>query len=409
MRAGIGRNLPVLIGAALTVTGFLISPLYAESELTNYLSREKNLLFDYQEEYNRLQSALLRKSWISPVMLSYSERGDDHYPGSGKSRTFSVGIDQPIFKSGGIYYAIKFADTQESANRTEIELQRRQQIVQAISILFDLKKNRLQQRQLRLQIRNDEIDISRKREQYMAGVIDSSFLNQAILQRNRDKTSLLVTELTRKNLYNAFSLLSDKNPDRLKTPHLKLIDREAYRRNNMELEVQRGRVDQYEYNSKMTWAKYLPTFSLDGTYYRTNDDPGSYAPPPGTKENYYQYGFRISMPLSVNAPQDIEASRVAYLQQAVQLQDDRRRVESEYQLVLDTIRIIDKKIALARSDEKLYRELLRSTKEQAQAGEKTSLDVETMRNSMEMAGLDARIYEIEKQIQLLKLYAKINR
>jgi len=406
-RRGIDRELRSLVKRGVWGVVMLSCALAAREDLANYLSHEKNLLFDYQSEYNRLQSALLRKSWISPIMLSYSERGDDQYPGSGKSRTFSVGIDQPIFKSGGIYYAIKFANIQESANQTEIELQRRQQIVQAINILFELKKNRLQQRQLRLKIRNDLIDITRKREQYDAGVIDSSFLNQAILQRNRDQTTLLVTELSEKNLYNAFSLLSDKNPDTLKTPRLRLIKREEYRRNNMELEVQRQRVDQSEYDSKLTWAKYLPTFSLSGTYYRTNDDYVSTIP--GAKENYYQYGFRISMPLSVNAPQDIEASRVAYLQQAVQLQDDQRRVESEYQLVIDTIRIIDKKIALARSDERLYRELLKSTKEQAQAGQKTTLDVETMRNSMKMAGLDARIYEIEKQIQLLKLYAKIHR
>jgi hypothetical protein len=42
-------------------------------------------------------------------------------------------------------------------------------------------------------------------------------------------------------------------------------------------------------------------------------------------------------------------------------------------------------------------------------GEKTQWDVETMKNSMEMAKLDAQVYEVEKQIQLLKLYAKINR
>jgi len=82
-------------------------------------------------------------------------------------------------------------------------------------------------------------------------------------------------------------------------------------------------------------------------------------------------------------------------------------VESEYRLVMDTLAIIDKKIALARSDEELYRGLLRSTKEQASAGQKTASDVEIMRNSMQIARLDARIYEIERQIQLLKLYAKM--
>ena len=378
----------------------------AGESLDNYLSREKNLFLDYQQEINALQSAVLRKSWISPVMLSYTESTSTQpLAGDTKSRTFSVSIDQPIFKSGGIYYAIKFADFQERANRKEIELQRRGLIVQAISTLFELKKNRLQQRQLRLKIRNDEIDIRRKREQYDAGLIDSSFLNQAILQRNRDRTALLSTKLAEKSLRNAFSLLSDKKPEKLKLPHLRLVNFEEYKSANLELETQRLRVAQSEYQSKMTWAKYLPTFSLNANYSATDPD----RPLIGLKKDYYRYGFRLSMPLNINAPQDIEASRVAFLQQAVQLQDERRKVRSEYRLVLDTLSLIRQKIALARSDAKLYRSLLRSTREQYKAGQKTRSDVETMENSLDMSRLDARIYEIEKQIQLLKLYAKIHR
>ncbi len=387
------------------LSNLLLLPLAAGSDLANYLSREKNLIFDYQEEANRLESAVLRKSWISPLMLSYGEsRSDQPWGKEARDSTFSVGISQPIFKSGGIYYAVKFANAQEGATAAQIRLQRRQMITQAIEILFDLRKNRLQQRQLRLKIRNDEIDIRRKREQYDAGVIDSSFLNQAILQRNQDRTSLLVLQLAEKNLRNAFSLLSDKNPDNLRLPHLRLISRRRYRQNNLELEAQRLQLAGSEYNSKMTWSKYLPTLSVNADYYDTDSN----RPLIGMHDNYYRYGFQISMPLSVNAPQDIEAGRVRYLQQAVQLQDKRKSVASEYKLVLDTIAIIDKKIALARSDEKLYRSLLASTKEQAQAGQKTQLDVETMRNAMEMAKLDAKVYEVEKQIQLLKLYGKIH-
>ncbi len=387
------------------LSNLLLLPLAAGSDLANYLSREKNLIFDYQEEANRLESAMLRKSWISPLMLSYGEsRSDQPWGKEARDRTFSVGISQPIFKSGGIYYAVKFANAQEGATAAQIRLQRRQMITQAIEVLFDLRKNRLQQRQLRLKIRNDEIDIRRKREQYDAGVIDSSFLNQAILQRNQDRTSLLVLQLAEKNLRNAFSLLSDKNPDGLRLPHLRLISRRRYRQNNLELEAQRLQLAGSEYNSKMTWSKYLPTLSVNANYYDTDSN----RPLIGVHDDYYRYGFQISMPLSVNAPQDIEAGRVRYLQQAVQLQDMRKSVASEYKLVLDTLAIIDKKIALARSDEKLYRSLLRSTREQAQAGQKTQLDVETMRNAMEMAKLDAKVYEVEKQIELLKLYGKIH-
>ncbi|WP_292662017.1 TolC family protein [Nitratifractor sp.] len=387
------------------LSNLLLLPLAAGNDLANYLSREKNQIFDYQEEANRLESAVLRKSWISPLMLSYGEsRSDQPWGEQARDRTFSVGIDQPIFKSGGIYYAVKFANAQEGATAAQIRLQRRQMIARAIEVLFDLRKNRLQQRQLRLKIRNDEIDIRRKREQYDAGVIDSSFLNQAILQRNQDQTSLLVLQLAEKNLRNAFSLLSDKNPDGLRLPHLRLIGAKEYREKNLELEAQRLQVVGSDYNSKMTWSKYLPTLSVNADYYDTDSN----RPLIGMHDDYYRYGFRISIPLSVNAPQDIEAGRVHYLQQAVQLQDKRKSVASEYRLVLDTLAIIDKKIALARSDEKLYRSLLRSTREQAQAGQKTQLDVETMRNAMEMAKLDAKVYEVEKQIQLLKLYGKIH-
>ena len=390
------------------LSSLLALPLLAEGELENYLSQEKNRIFDYQEEANRLESSVLRKSWISPIMLQYDETiTTQSLLGDVTDRTFSVGIDQPIFKSGGIYYAVKFADAQEGATAAQIQQQRRALISQAIGVLFDLKKNRLQQKQMRLKIRNDEIDIRRKREQYDAGVIDSSFLNQAILQRNRDQTSLLVLQLAEKNLRNAFSLLSDRNPDVLRLPKLKLISERSYRERNLELEAQRRLVESSDYNSKMTWSKYLPTFSLNARYFNTDHD-GYFIGTNLNRNDYYRYGFRISMPLSVNAPQDIEAGRVRYLQQAVQLLDNRRKVRSEYRLVLDTISIIDKKIALARSDEKLYRSLLASTKEQAQAGQKIQLDVETMRNSMNMAKLDAQIYQVERQSQLLKLYSKIH-
>jgi len=64
---------------------------------------------------------------------------------------------------------------------------------------------------------------------------------------------------------------------------------------------------------------------------------------------------------------------------------------------------------MARKDEALYRRLLKSTKNFVTAGEKTKLDIQTMRNSLEMKKLDRRIYYMDKQLQLLKLYAKVAR
>ena len=58
----------------------------------------------------------------------------------------------------------------------------------AISILFNLKKTKLEQEKLKYQIKNDTIDIRQKRDSYDAGLLDSSFLDQAILKKSQDET-----------------------------------------------------------------------------------------------------------------------------------------------------------------------------------------------------------------------------
>jgi len=389
------RRIGVLLAAGA------VSLWSAESiDWDEYLSRQKRQIFDLQEQSNLLESTLLKRSWVNPLTLSYSVNTSESFGKETTTRSYSVSIDQPIFKSGGIYYAVKYAQAQEGANSLQIRRQRRGMIVQTLTTLFSLRKNRLQQRQARLRLRNDAIDIRRKQEQYDAGVIDSSFLNQAILQRNRDQTTLLGLQLAEKSLRSQFAQLSDKDPDRLTPPKLRLIDAETYRRNHLELQEKRLRVIQSDYNAKMTRSKYLPTLSLNANITHTDSD-AAYPIDPHT----YRYGFRLSMPLNINAPVDMEASRVRYLRQSVELEDDRKRVESDYRLILDNIKILEKKIALARSDARLYASLLKSTKEQAQAGQKTSADVETMRNAKAISELDERIYAIDRQIELLKLYA----
>jgi len=47
------------------------------------------------------------------------------------------------------------------------------------------------------------------------------------------------------------------------------------------------------------------------------------------------------------------------------------------------------------------------TKNLVQAGEKTSLDADIMQNSLKIRKLDQKIYKIDKQVQLLKLYVRV--
>lgn len=52
----------------------------------------------------------------------------------------------------------------------------------------------------------------------------------------------------------------------------------------------------------------------------------------------------------------------------------------------------------------LYGKLLEDTQALYEAGYKTEYDVENLQNSLEIQKIDANIYEIDKQLELLTLY-----
>ena len=385
---------------------FVISSVLQADELGNILSDNKELLFDYDFKSNELESDMLSKSWINPVRLQYSKRYSTQFTDrTSRTGSYTILIDQPIFRSGGIYYAIKYSQALRDANEAELRFQKRQMIGDAVSILFNLKKNRLEQQKMKYLIKNDKIDIRQKRDSYDAGLLDSSFLDQAILKKSQDEATLLELELNLLELKQRFSLLSDKKPDGLRLPLLKMMSKRKYSEGNLELKTDRLRAEQSAYNANVTTAKYLPTVSLQGQYIDGDLNP-LYARP-GIEEKYYNYGFTVSMPLDINSLTDIEASKVKKLRAAVQVLDRKDQIVQEYEWIHNSLSILDKKIVLAQKDEKVYNNLFRLTKNLAQAGEKTSLDADIMQNSLQIRKLDQKIYKIDKQVQLLKLYVRV--
>ena len=383
----------------------LASLVYAD-ELSDILSNNKSLLFEYQLESNELESDKLSKSWVNPVVLRYNKNYSTQFKDGTTIRdNYSIQIDQPIFRSGGIYYAIKYSDAMRHANRAEIKLQKRQMIGDAVSILFNLKKNTLEQEKMTYLIKNDQIDIRQKRDSYESGLLDSSFLDQAILKKSQDEANLLELKLRVLELNQRFSLLSDKNPKKLKLPKLKLISKHLYRSENLELKKDRLRAKQADYNTHVTTAKYLPTVSLNGQYLDGDLNPLFFNP--NLKEQYYNYGISISMALNINSLTDIEASKVEKLRAAVQVLDKEAQVKEEYNWIDNSLAILDQKIMLAKKDAKIYENLFKVTQNLVEAGEKTSLDTSIMKNSLTIRKLDQKIYAIDKQLQILKLYIRI--
>ena len=390
----------------LILCSLLIVSLVKADELSDILSDNKNILFDYQFQSNTAQNDMLENSWINPIMLQYRRNYSQQFTDKTvKTGSFSIGIDQPIFRSGGIYFAIKYAQALRGANEAEIKLKKRETIAQAVKLLFQMRKLKLEKKKLTLLISNDAIDIRQKRESYKAGLIESSFLDQAILKKNQDQIKLLELETSLMTAEENFSLLSDKDPYRLKLPKLKVISPTQYIRNNLELTRDKLRAEEKGYNTKVTWAKYMPTVAVQARY--TDEDLNPLFARPGIEEQYFTYGFSISMPLNINMFSDVEASKIEHLKAQSEVIEREDTIGKEYQLVKSKLRIIDKKIALSRKDEKLYQRLYVSTRNLEKAGEKTSFDTKLMKNSLDVKKLDKQIYAMDKQVLLLELYTKV--
>ncbi len=386
---------------------FAAASLLQADDLAEILSPEKRDIFNYQEKYNELQSDKLKKSWVNPIRLQYRKNYTTQFAEQTiDTANYSVLIDQPIFKSGGIFYSMKYSDALKGATAAEIALRKRETIGSAVRILFNFKKIRLEQEKLKLLVKNDEIDIKLKSDSFESGILDSSFLDQAIIKRNTDQTQLLVLELELERLKNDFAFLSQKNPDRFKLPVLKLISEKNYKSEHLGLRSDTLHAEEKQYLSKMTWSQYLPEVSVQGQYIKGDLNPLFFNP--SLRDEYTNYSVTVSMPISINSLTDIEAGKVAYMEAATKVIDQKRRVDLEYQTILDSLRIINKKIALDHKDEKLYQRLYIVTKNLEEAGEKTSYETAMMHNSLEIKKLDQRIHKIDKQLQLLSLYVKVN-
>ena len=384
----------------------VVGSISSADELSQILSPEKQKIFDYQESHNTLQSDKLKKSWIQPIRLQYRKNYTTQFVGDTvDTSNYSIVIDQPIFKSGGILYSIKYADAIKDATATDILLQKREMIGRAVSILFNFKKIKLQQEKLKLLIKNDEIDIRLKSDSYEAGILDSSFLDQAIIKRNRDETELLALEIELEKLKSDFAYLSDRDPNSFKLPQLKLISKRNYKDEHLALHSDELHAQEKKYLSNMTWAKYLPEVSIQGQYIKGDLNP--LFANPSLRDEYTNYSVTVSMPININSLTDIEASRVAYMEASTRVIDQKKKVDLEYQTILNNIRIINKKIALDHKDEKLYKSLYNVTKNLEEVGEKTSYETQLMSNSLETKKLDQKIHKIDRQLQLLSLYIKV--
>ena len=375
--------------------------------LDGFISDYKNQQFEYDYKKSESESLKLRDSWIAPLRINYNYSKSNPYSSEQLNESAGIRMDQPIFQSGGIYYGIKFANASKLYTDVSIDVAKRRMIKDAISILMQIKQTSLRIKRQKLQIKNSEINLLQKKEQYLNGQLDSGFLDNAIIQKNIVVQALYDIETNKEKLINRFSALSDLDYKSVAVLHLDMISKDEFLHHNTYIKQSEYEIEKNRYAKDVRVAKYLPKVNLTAGYnwQKTSNQRFSPTFPAFSDErDYYDYGFKLSVPIDVNTFRDIESAKVDYLKSQVIKKDRTRELSALYDQVMNNIKNFDKKIALSRENRKLYKKLLDDTQKLYASGYKTEYDVKTLTNSLAIQKLDTKIYKIDKQLELLNLY-----
>lgn len=390
--------------AKLILVSFLSLPLFLEAMDKQVdkeiLSKDRLNLFNYSKEQNEENSSKLKKDWINPITLTYTKSYGDQYDYDKSTIT----INQPIFKSGGIYSAIKYANASYNYTNLDIEIQKKELIKSATTMLFNLNIIDLNIKKNEILLKNSNIDIIRKKEQVLNGFLDTSYLDNAILDANKIKNSIADLQYQKDELINSFSNIASKDYKSFELPKLALVNKETFLQKNLTLAKSNADIKQKDHFVDITIAKYLPTVNANGTHTQYHDVDSNFI----SNENVYSYGVSVTMPLDVRTFNDIEAQKINHLKAKLELKNKILEEQNFYKTKISKIKMLDSKKKIAKDDYELYNSLLEIIIEEKNAELKTQSDVDTLQNSQKIKSIELEIYKLEEQIELLEIYSRIS-
>ena len=385
----------------LGIVALLLSFLKADG-IENFLSANYNELFSLQQAKSQKDADFESLSWISPVTLSFERRWSNQIRGGWHPvNSYSIGIEQPIFKSGGIYYGIQYAKSNLALATANIAKNRLSLKASAIELALKIRQTKLSIEKLQLQIKNRDIEIATIKELYGAGLANSIDLDNALVKKDEATIALLDLEANLALLKASFAKISDKPLKAIKNPNLKAPTMEEFLERNVDLALAKAKSRVTRNLYKMTRSKYLPTVSVSARYTKLSQAQ------PEQKDAFTNYSLRVTMPLSVNMGNDLERQKLNSLLSKVEIKNSLRAAKEDYKVALKKVAIINKRISLAKKEVATYSRLLKKTKDLFKAGQKSKQDVTLLANSKRVAQLNVKIYKIEKELVLLGLHKKV--
>ena len=383
---------------------FFLFPLFLSA---NILSDLQNKTLDLQKNRVIESSKATEKSWINPIILQYTITKDNRLENTKTTtKTFSVTLNQPVFKSGAIYYSIKYAKDSKNLNINNLILTKRKLIKTALDLAYDYKITKLNENIIKLQIKNALIDVKRKKEEYKNGTLDLTFLNNSIISLNSLKLSLEDIIQNLDNIRFNFKNISDADIEKINLNLFSIIPLKKYLNDNIELLNKKlsKKVNKDLY--KMQIGDELVTVFINASW-NYQDIDYSNARFQNDEKNFYSVGAGISIPIDFTAGNKIQKAKVNYLISKLDYLQKRKELINEYKNIFSNIKSVRKKISIYKENIKLYDELIISTKNNIKAGTATYDDLTILENTKEQNILQIKILKLQIQKLMLNLYYKL--
>ncbi|MFW2516539.1 TolC family protein [Aliarcobacter butzleri] len=374
---------------------FLFSSLLFANEKSNeVLMPLKNEIRDLETKSIEEKKEVNKYEWLNDLNISLSQSKDDE---NIKTKDYSLNLNQKLLDFGGISSQIDYANNLFKQEALKIKMENFEDLNTLYKNFIDLKINDINILQNDLNIKNSEIEVDIKKSQYRNGQSDISDLNDAIMKKNLLEDSKMNLKLNKVIYENDIKKLTSYELNNLNIPSISLISKDIFLEKSTKklyanLESQ---VSQNEY--KKTKSKYLPALNLTGAVgYQDSTTKES--------QDYYNYGASITMPLNYTFSNDIEYSKLVYLQNRKKEELTSIELEKVYDSSIETIKQFENRINLALNDIKLYEELLELNQEEFNAGFKADEDVQTLKNSKGIRKLDIEKYKLNIKKELLYIY-----
>jgi outer membrane protein TolC len=386
----------------LLICSLISLNLYASNEAFDekIISEKRLETFNLSKEQIEEDSSKLRKDWINPITYQFSNNlGEED-----KTQRSVISINQPIFQSGGIYKAIKYADSSFDYASIELDQQKKELVKQALNLLYNIQKIDLNIQKAQYTLQNAKIDVNRKKEQVLNGFLDASYLDDALLTLNNTKHNLVDLKYQKQELINNFNNISSADYTKFELPVFKLFEEKEFLENNIELKKIEADIEKKGNYSYMTMAKYLPSINAYYNYSKYHDNDGNEK---YSKENTQTFGLTLNIPFDSRTLNDVQSKKIDYLKSKINLENNINDEKTFFKTKLEKIAMLDERLQITKDDLEVYNSILKIINEEKSAQIKTQSDLDTLQNSQKIKSLDLKIYEIDKQIELLEMYAKL--